>query len=128
MLEKQFRAEERPTLSFTTRMKKPSENRKRKRSVKIAGHFLSGIRVRRKIRMIRIIGVRDARRPCADYGARLVPNSESDVDGSYAGNTQRSSGKGKDYSLRDSVRSIASGHRSFDLFCYNSTGDDFVQG
>jgi hypothetical protein len=69
--------------------------------------------------VIRIIGVRDARCPCTDYSASLVPNSESDVDGSYAANTQRSSGKGKDYSLRDSVRSIASGHRSFDLFCYN---------
>src|SRR6266571_8997693 len=40
-----------------------------------------------QIGMIWIIGVRDARRPCADYGASLVPNSESDVDGSYAAKT-----------------------------------------
>jgi hypothetical protein len=127
MLNKQLRCEERSTLSFTARMKKAAENRKRKRSPKIAWHRLFSVGVRRQVGTIRVIMVRDAWRPRGNYGACLVPDGKSGVDGSYTGDTQRPDSEAKDDSLRDSVRSVAGRHRSFDLFSDNRTGDTGIQ-
>ena len=109
-------------------MKEAPESRQRKRSRKFARRCFSGVDVRRHVRVIGVIMIVDARRSCSNHRASLVPNAKSGIYGSRVSSTQRSNSKGKDYSLRDSVRSVADRNRPFDLFCDHGAGDVGIQG
>src|SRR5262245_42299728 len=104
-------------------MKQSAENRKRKRSSKIARPRFSRIGVRWQVWVIRVIMLRDARGPRPNHRTSLVPHVKSNVDGSFARNAQRPGGEAKDYCLRDPVGSVAGRHRSFDLLRDNRAGD-----